>query len=107
MSEGIITTEVIIKRKRKMEPADYIIVSGLAVPLLYDVFAWRKGYKTVSVRFGNFLDDPKTRALFVTSWTVLTFHLFMKLPLPFQTTIKRAIIKKNVITGEEVVEWNV
>lgn len=106
MSDEIVTTEVLIKR-RKLEPADYIIASGVAVPLLYDVFAWRKGHKTVSVRFGNFLDDPKSRILCVTSWAILTFHLFMKLPLPFQTTLKKAVIKKNMKTGVEVVEWEV
>lgn len=102
-----------------MEPADYIIASGVVIPILFDFLAWRKGYKTVSIRFSNFLEDPKTRALFVSGWTILTVHLFMKLPLPFQTTIKKAVIKprsnwrtyrhnkeSSILTGNGV-EWNI
>lgn len=105
MNEELVT-ELVFEKKRKLEPADYIIASGVAVPILYDVFAWRKGHKTVSVRFGNFLDNPISRAICVTSWTLLTVHLFLKLPLPFQTTLKKVVIRKSLKTGEKVVEWN-
>ena len=107
MSEELLTTELVVRQRRKLEPADYIIASGVAIPILYDFFAWRKGHKTVSVRFGNFLDDPISRTICVSSWAILTCHLFMKLPLPFQTTLKRVVITKSLKSGKEVVEWNV
>lgn len=64
---------------KKLEPADYVIAVGIIIPIAFDIVAWKKGWKTASARFSEFLEDPKTRTLFVAGWTVTTIHLFRKL----------------------------
>ena len=79
--------------RRKPEPADYIIAGIIMIPVLFDFVAWRKGWKTVSVRWGNFQDDPKTKLLMIGGWAVLSLHLFWKMPLPLQTKLKYYLTK--------------
>lgn len=83
-----------IRISRKVCPADWAIMGTLIAPIVFDIWAWRKDCNTVSIRFGEFLTDPKSRAVATVIWIGITAHLFSGLPLPGQKTLKIVVTRK-------------
>lgn len=89
--------------KRKLCPADLAIAATFIGPFIFDMWVWRKGYKTFSIRFGEFLLDPKTRTILTAWWFGLTAHLFWGFPLPGGRKLKTLVTYKRIKDGAVLV----
>lgn len=68
--------------------------------LLYDIYAMRKGKETLSICWGRWLQQPNTRKVCFAAWAVLTSHLFMSTPLPFQSKLRALASYKRVRSSQ-------
>lgn len=83
-----------MSRRRKMTTGEKGWIGLVAYIVAVDSVAWvnqvreRRQDETMSVAWGRWLQNPKSRAFTGTAWAVVTLHLFLSWPLPGEKTLK-------------------
>ncbi len=57
--------------------------------LTADMILWRRGNNSMSQEFGRWLQTPRGRATCLGGAAFLVGHLFLEMPIPGQTNLKR------------------
>lgn len=78
-------------RTRKMSYGEKGWIGLAAYVIFVDALAWAHDQETMSVSFGKWLQNPRSRRLTGAAWAIVTLHLFYSLPLPGQTTLKNVV----------------
>lgn len=85
-------------KKRPMTTGERGWIGLILYIIAIDSIAWANQVRhkdrkdeTMSVSWGRWLKCPKTRAATGFAWMVVSFHLFLMMPLPGEKTIKNIV----------------
>ncbi len=83
--------------KRKLTTGEKGWIGLVGYVIAVDSIAWknqvnnRKKDETMSVAWGRWLQNPKSRMFTGVAWATITLHLFLSMPLPGEKTLKHFI----------------
>jgi hypothetical protein len=86
----------------KENPTTAAIIGLICYVTAADALLMRVSKDTISVRFGQWLQDPKTRVLCIGGTAALLAHLYLELPIPGQTKFRQIVTYKGKRKYEEV-----
>lgn len=72
-----------------LSPGEKFWVGAGAYVLFADMMLWRRGHMSMSQEFGGWLKSPLGRYACGTGAAFMFGHLFLELPLPGQTNLKK------------------
>ena len=79
--------------KRKLTCGEKGWIGLVTYVVAVDSIAWAKCDETMSISFGKWLQNPRSRKVTGVAWTIVTLHLFYSLPLPYQSTLKKFVVR--------------
>lgn len=72
-----------------LSPGAKFWIGAGAYALFADMILWRRGHMSMSQEFGGWLQTPRGRAFCGAGAAFMVGHLFLELPFPGQTKLKK------------------
>ena len=91
-------------RRPQIEKEKIAWLGLFAYVVITDAYLMRTQHDTMSIQFGKWLQDPKSRKVCIAITGLVVSHLYWSVPLPGQRILRRVSTKnignKQIITKE-------